>query len=183
MHHFITTEESLEDAKAYLPVDQAIEVELGCEYWSFPYGESKLTGWITKWPGGRAAIAWNGDSIWGSWRIRNDGGFVMVTETDQEFEADGTEITKLIGTLVSPLRPESNDTEDIFDSYAKIGELNAIDAQWDKFNSQIGGLEITIDDPPDYAEDGEYYGIEVRANLLNYLEEILPEGWQLEIQR
>jgi len=47
-------------------IDQREALSAGCESWSIMYGGGQV-GWMTRWPNGRGAVCWGGDSSWGDW--------------------------------------------------------------------------------------------------------------------
>lgn len=57
-------------------LDQAREAVIGCETWCIVYGGGSR-GQMTRWPNGRGAVCFGGESLWGEW---TDG--VLVLDED-----------------------------------------------------------------------------------------------------
>jgi hypothetical protein len=56
------TAENIEEVRESMrAIDQRDELVVGCETWNVS------DGWMTRWPSGRGAVAWGGDSSWGDW--------------------------------------------------------------------------------------------------------------------
>lgn len=100
MNRTIVTAQNIEEVKQRLPSDQAQELIIGCETWTFIFtapvssGYYEEIGVMTYWPEtGRAAMCTNGDSFWGDW----DGEILSLDDTDEwgrplRYYANGEEI-------------------------------------------------------------------------------------------
>lgn len=98
--HVIIDPEGYVEAHS-LPLDQAEELAVGCITWTFPY--DGLTGHITVWPDlGRAALCYNGDSIWGDW---SDAQQVLISDAQP---GEDTHRYNRGGECIDPDQPTMN---------------------------------------------------------------------------
>ena len=80
-HHHLVTAANIDQVRLGMAaVDQAAALAPGCETWSIWYGPARERGQMTRWPSGRGALAYGGDSCWGEW----DGGLLTLDEPDPE---------------------------------------------------------------------------------------------------
>jgi len=65
--YYEVTPDNLELVRENVPaIDQAERLEPGCETWGIIYRGGQR-GQMTRWPDGRGAVCWGGDSDWGEW--------------------------------------------------------------------------------------------------------------------
>ncbi|GAA5514755.1 hypothetical protein Dcar01_03516 [Deinococcus carri] len=84
-HRNIVTAENIKDAREMLPLDQGTELETGCETWGILYTGGQR-GQMTRWPNGRGAVCFGGDSEWGDWD-----GEILTTDDGTRYNEDGEE--------------------------------------------------------------------------------------------
>ena len=81
MERITVTEANLEWVKTSMAAgDQASELVIGCETWGIIYQPGGQRGQMTRWPDGRGAVAFGGDSQWGEWF----GNILVLDESDPE---------------------------------------------------------------------------------------------------
>lgn len=65
--HIVVTASNIEATRETIGTrDQAKRLEPGCETWGIIY-DGGQRGQMTRWPNGRGAVAFGGDSEWGDW--------------------------------------------------------------------------------------------------------------------
>ena len=70
MRTHTVTEDNIEQVRRDMAApDQARELEIGCTTWGFLRADGQR-GQLTRWPNGRGAVCWGGNSHWGIWRGR-----------------------------------------------------------------------------------------------------------------
>ncbi len=67
--------------------DQAAELVIGCHTWAIFYAPNQR-GQMTRWPGGRGAVFFGGDSDWGDWY-----GDILVTDSGVHYDMSGAEVS------------------------------------------------------------------------------------------
>lgn len=71
-------------------VDQRDEFVPGCVTWGIIVASNR--GQMTRWPNGRGAVAFGGDSHWGDWETGCNGEPVLVLEDGTTYDEDGAEV-------------------------------------------------------------------------------------------
>ncbi len=65
--------------------DQAEELVPGCETWGIIYQPGNQRGQMTRWPNGRGAVCFGGDSQWGDWVDDK----LHIDDTGEVYDEDG----------------------------------------------------------------------------------------------
>lgn len=81
------TEGNIEHTKQMCgAIDQRNELIVGCVTWGIIY-EGGQRGQMTRWPNGRGAVAYGGDSQWGDWESHNGHNYLHLDDDGYVNEA------------------------------------------------------------------------------------------------
>ena len=92
----IETEAQLGEAiDAVACIDQRVEFAIGTETWGIILAAGGQRGQMSRYTGGRGAIAMGGDSDWGDWYHDADHGDYLMTDAGLAYNQDGDNIDAL----------------------------------------------------------------------------------------
>ncbi len=96
MQHYIVTADNIDMVKTTMAAcDQEGQLIPGCETWGIIYQPGNQRGQMTRWPNGRGAVDFGGDSAWGDWK----GELLLLDERDENeqdvyYDEDGDRVNE-----------------------------------------------------------------------------------------
>lgn len=87
----LVTVDNLEQMMRLVPCDIADELIPGCEIWYERSNDGTIVD-LARWPDGRGAICFGGNSTWGDWRGNWDGDGYLECDDGGVYDDRGNEI-------------------------------------------------------------------------------------------
>lgn len=129
--------------------DQADQLVPGCETWLIPYQPGNQYGQMSRWPDGRGAVAFGGDSAWGDWDDRG----ILITDEGAGFNERGEWIydgpIDTLGALLEAMQGDDPRVRGRWDDLPTFGGRDIEDTtgvwSWDAERMLVGSCATELE--------------------------------------